>query len=106
MATVSKVFIKRKMNDSKVTTMGVYIPLLVLLAKVKLVINTKYSIITSVRLSENGDGSTQLGIARTLLFMAVITLVPSTLVVTFPTRATQVLNSSRRLLPVIASCLL
>lgn len=106
MAAVSKVFIKRNINDSKVTTMGVYIPLLVSLVNIKLVVKTNYSMVTSVCLSGKGAILTHTAVARTVLFIALVSMAIKKFVLTFPRRATHVLNSSRRLLPLIISCLI
>lgn len=100
----SKVFINGNMKDSTLTTIGVATPLFVVAAKMKLVFKIKTSMIASVRLSRNGHGMTNVGVARTLIFSSLLVLVLSTLYYCFMRPMNELLKDSRQLLPLMMRC--
>lgn len=103
---IDGIFVGHGIGSDGIAAINICIPLLMLFTGVGLMIGAGCSVVVSIQLSHGKYKAARINVTQAILFETIITLIPSLLMIIFPTKTAHILGSSEQLLPLVTDYLL
>lgn len=103
---IDGIFVGHGVGSDGIAAVNICIPLLMLFTGVGLMVGAGCSVVASIRLSRGKNKSARLNVTQALLFVTIISLIPSVLMMIFSEETARLLGSSENLLPMVTDYLL
>lgn len=95
------IFVGRGVGSDGIAAVNICIPLLMVFQGIGLMAGVGASVVASIHLSRGKGKTARLNVTQAVLFVTLVTLLPSLLIVSFPEVTARLLGSSGRLLPMV-----
>lgn len=95
------IFVGRGVGSDGIAAVNICIPLLMVFQGIGLMAGVGASVVASIHLSRGKGKTARLNVTQAMLFVTLVTLLPSLLIVSFPEVTARLLGSSARLLPMV-----
>lgn len=95
------IFVGRGVGSDGIAAVNICIPLLMVFQGIGLMAGVGASVVASIHLSQGKGKTARLNVTQAMLFVTLVTLLPSLLIVSFPEVTARLLGSSGRLLPMV-----
>ncbi|MGM9763669.1 MAG: MATE family efflux transporter [Candidatus Cryptobacteroides sp.] len=103
---VDGIFVGHGVGSDGVAAINICIPVLMVLMGVALMLGAGCSVVASIYLSRGKEKTARMNVTQTFVFATIVTLVPSVLIMIFPSRTGLLLGASEHLLPQVRAYLL
>lgn len=99
------IFVGHGVGSDGIAAVNICIPLLMLYMGVGLMAGVGSSVVASIHLSQGKEKVARLNVTQAIIFVTVVTLVPSIVIMLFPRQTALLLGSSEHLLPMVTEYL-
>ncbi|MDL2323244.1 MATE family efflux transporter [Bacteroidales bacterium OttesenSCG-928-A17] len=103
---IDGIFVGHGVGSDGIAAVNICVPLLMLFTGIGLMVGAGCSVVASIHLSKKKYKVARLNVSQALLFVTIVTLIPSVLIILFPERTAYALGSSNDLLPMVKDYLL
>ena len=100
------VFVGHGIGSDGIAAINICIPLLMLFTGIGLMVGVGASVIASVHISQNKEKAARINITQALLFVTALSIIPSALMMAYPSATARLLGASEHLTPLVREYLL
>ena len=100
------IFVGHGIGSDGIAAINICIPLLMLFTGVGLMVGAGASVVASIQLSHGKSKAARLNVTQAILFVTVVALVPSVLMMAYPSATARLLGASEHLAPMVREYLL
>ena len=98
---IDGIFVGHGVGSDGIAAVNICIPLLMIFTGIGLMAGVGSSVVASIHLARGKVKAARLNVTQSLLFVTVVTLVPSVFVMSFPRQTAYLLGASEHLLPMV-----
>ena len=98
---IDGIFVGHGVGSDGIAAVNICIPLLMIFTGIGLMAGVGSSVVASIHLARGKVKAARLNVTQALLFVTVVTLVPSVFVMSFPRQTAYLLGASEHLLPMV-----
>lgn len=102
---IDGIFVGRGVGSDGIAAVNICIPLLMIFTGIGLMAGVGCSVVSSIQLSRDKIKVARLNVTQALLFVTIVTFIPSVLILFFPQKTAYLLGSSQHLLPMVTDYL-
>ena len=103
---IDGIFVGHGVGSNGIAAINICIPLYMILTGVGLMVGAGCSVVASIHLSRGKERVARINVTQALAFVTVIALVPTLIVLCFPTKTALVLGASQGLMPMVKDYLI
>ena len=103
---IDGIFVGHGIGSDGIAAINICIPLLMLFTGVGLMVGAGSSVVASIQLSRGKPKAARINVTQTILFVTVVALIPSALMMAYPSATARLLGASEHLAPMVREYLL
>ena len=103
---IDGIFVGHGIGSDGIAAINICIPLLMLFTGVGLMVGAGSSVVASIQLSRGKPKAARINVTQAILFVTVVALIPSVLMMAYPSATARLLGASEHLAPMVKEYLL
>lgn len=103
---IDGIFVGHGIGSDGIAAINICIPLLMLFTGVGLMVGAGSSVVASIQLSRGKSKAARINVTQAILFVTVVALIPSVLMMAYPSATARLLGASEHLAPLVREYLL
>lgn len=103
---IDGIFVGHGIGSDGIAAINICIPLLMLFTGVGLMVGAGSSVVASIQLSRGKPKAARINVTQAILFVTVVALIPSALMMAYPSATARLLGASEHLAPMVREYLL
>lgn len=104
--TIDGIFVGHGVGSDGIAAVNICVPVFMVFMGIGMMVGAGCSVVASIQLSRGKQKVARLNVTQALVFVTLITLIPSVFIMLFPTSTAYLLGSSEHLLPMVKDYLL
>ena len=103
---IDGIFVGHGIGSDGIAAINICIPLLMLFTGVGLMVGAGSSVVSSIQLSRGKSKAARINVTQAILFVTIVALIPSVLMMAYPSATARMLGASEHLTPMVREYLL